>query len=224
MTKIPDEMIEAGIQALKLAESTHEASRFPDGALGRHVSWVEHAVRSVLTAALGSQAAAPDGWVIWSGGNSPLARNEVHQRKYRDGMVGNWTTDRQAGTTLWAHQDSRADIVAYRLAAAAPPAPLPAHEAVPEWAQKEIKRLRKAEAASESTFKHWRERALKAEATSPADSQERLGKLAAAATAFLDMYVDMVNSGDCGFWNPEEDPEVINLRAALASKDGETGT
>jgi hypothetical protein len=52
-------------------------------------------------------------------------------------------------------------------------------------------------------------------------SQERLRKLEAAATAFLNMYVDMVNSGDCGFWNPEEEPEVIDLRAAL-TKDGES--
>lgn len=38
-----------------------------------------------------------------------------------------------------------------------------------------------------------------------------------AATAFLAMYVAMVESGDCGNWNPEDEPEVQALRAALAA-------
>lgn len=33
---------------------------------------------------------------------------------------------------------------------------------------------------------------------------------------FLKMYVAMVNSGDCGNWDPETDVEVIQARAALA--------
>ena len=28
-------------------------------------------------------------------------------------------------------------------------------------------------------------------------------------------YVSLVNSGDCGNWNPEEEVEVLNARAAL---------
>jgi len=32
----------------------------------------------------------------------------------------------------------------------------------------------------------------------------------------LNMYVANVNSGDWGYWNPEEDPEVIAARKALA--------
>ena len=31
----------------------------------------------------------------------------------------------------------------------------------------------------------------------------------------LTMYVGQINSGDCGKWNPEEDEEVIQARAAL---------
>ena len=36
-----------------------------------------------------------------------------------------------------------------------------------------------------------------------------------ALEKLLNMYFDMVNSGDCGNWNPEEDDEVIEARAAL---------
>ncbi len=31
----------------------------------------------------------------------------------------------------------------------------------------------------------------------------------------LEMYIAMVNSGDCGNWNPEEEEEVIEARNAL---------
>ena len=40
--------------------------------------------------------------------------------------------------------------------------------------------------------------------------------LIAAATGLLDRYVQLINCGDCGNWNPEEEFEVIALRAALA--------
>lgn len=43
--------------------------------------------------------------------------------------------------------------------------------------------------------------------------------------SFLDMYVALVNSGDAGFWNPEEDEEVIKARTTLKeiknAKEGE---
>ena len=32
----------------------------------------------------------------------------------------------------------------------------------------------------------------------------------------LALYVRLANSGDCGNWNPEDEPEVIAARAALA--------
>ncbi len=38
----------------------------------------------------------------------------------------------------------------------------------------------------------------------------------------VSMYVRMINSGDCGSWDPETDTEVINARAALRKARGET--
>lgn len=32
----------------------------------------------------------------------------------------------------------------------------------------------------------------------------------------LERYLRLVNSGDAGFWNPEEERQVINARKALA--------
>ena len=34
-------------------------------------------------------------------------------------------------------------------------------------------------------------------------------------------YVDLAGSGDCGFWNPEEELQVIQARAAIARAKGE---
>lgn len=42
-------------------------------------------------------------------------------------------------------------------------------------------------------------------------------QLAAALQTFVDEYVRMINSGDCGSWDPEEEPKVIAARAALAA-------
>lgn len=36
-----------------------------------------------------------------------------------------------------------------------------------------------------------------------------------ALRGLLDRYTGLVNCGDCGFWNPENEPEVIAARAAL---------
>lgn len=41
-------------------------------------------------------------------------------------------------------------------------------------------------------------------------------QLFAALTKLLDRYVELVNCGDCGNWDPEEEPEVIAARAAIA--------
>jgi hypothetical protein len=40
--------------------------------------------------------------------------------------------------------------------------------------------------------------------------------LLAALETFVSKYVEMVNSGDAGFWDPETEPKVIAARAALA--------
>ena len=45
---------------------------------------------------------------------------------------------------------------------------------------------------------------------------EQRDKLADALAAFVEMYTAMVNSGDCGNWDPDGDPEVIAARAVLA--------
>jgi len=39
----------------------------------------------------------------------------------------------------------------------------------------------------------------------------------AALEAITKRYVDLAGSGDCGNWNPEEEPEVIAARSALRS-------
>ena len=50
---------------------------------------------------------------------------------------------------------------------------------------------------------------------------EVTNELYEALEDFIEMYVRMINSGDCGNWNPEEDTEVITARAALAKARGE---
>lgn len=40
-----------------------------------------------------------------------------------------------------------------------------------------------------------------------------------ALRSLLDSYLALVNSGDCGNWNPESEREVIAARAALAKVD-----
>lgn len=40
--------------------------------------------------------------------------------------------------------------------------------------------------------------------------------LLAALDALLKRYSSLVNSGDCGNWNPEEEEEIIAARAAIA--------
>lgn len=42
----------------------------------------------------------------------------------------------------------------------------------------------------------------------------------AALRELLDLYVGLVNCGDCGFWDPEKEAEVIAARAAIAKAEG----
>ncbi len=42
-----------------------------------------------------------------------------------------------------------------------------------------------------------------------------------ALEVFVNDYVSMVNSGDCGNWNPEEELKVTLARAALRKARGE---
>lgn len=53
---------------------------------------------------------------------------------------------------------------------------------------------------------------LKGRATA---AEAALERARAALTTMLNRYVDMVNSGDCGFWNPEDEDCVKQARAAL---------
>jgi hypothetical protein len=57
------------------------------------------------------------------------------------------------------------------------------------------------------------------------ESDERIRKAAPqlldALEEITEMYCAMINSGDCGNWNPETDKEVIKSRAAIAAAKGE---
>lgn len=44
---------------------------------------------------------------------------------------------------------------------------------------------------------------------------EEVERLREALTTFVDEYVEMVNSGDCGFWDPEKEDKVVAARKAL---------
>ena len=45
--------------------------------------------------------------------------------------------------------------------------------------------------------------------------KEQLATLRTTASAFLEKYRDLVACGDCGHWDPDQEPEVIALVAAL---------
>lgn len=44
------------------------------------------------------------------------------------------------------------------------------------------------------------------------------GRLQDAAAALLSLYVDLAESGDCGHWNPWDEPEVQELAAAIGQR------
>jgi len=50
-----------------------------------------------------------------------------------------------------------------------------------------------------------------------ADALKSTGRLLDAAKGLLDHYTTLVCSGDCGTWDPEEEPPVKLLRSVIAS-------
>lgn len=44
--------------------------------------------------------------------------------------------------------------------------------------------------------------------------------LLASLRVLVGVYVALVNSGDCGNWNPETEPQVIEARAAITKAEG----
>jgi len=51
--------------------------------------------------------------------------------------------------------------------------------------------------------------------TQNADYVAAYSRLQDAAAAMLSRYVDLVEGGDCGHWNPWDEPEVQELAAAI---------
>jgi hypothetical protein len=50
------------------------------------------------------------------------------------------------------------------------------------------------------------------------DRDREIERLREGSIGLLDHYTGMINSGDCGNWDPESDEPVIRLRAALTPK------
>lgn len=48
------------------------------------------------------------------------------------------------------------------------------------------------------------------------EAADVIDALVAALDTFVSEYVELVNSGDAGFWEPEDEPKVKAARAALA--------
>lgn len=60
-------------------------------------------------------------------------------------------------------------------------------------------------------------RSLTQEAADHIEAQNKLiEELQEALETFVEEYTEMVNSGDCGFWDPEKEDKVIAARAALS--------
>lgn len=53
-----------------------------------------------------------------------------------------------------------------------------------------------------------------------ADAVALKAEMLAALKAITERYVSLAGSGDCGFWNPEEEPEVQAARAVIAKAEG----
>lgn len=62
------------------------------------------------------------------------------------------------------------------------------------------------------------------ETTAESDANARLiaaaPDLLEACRGILARYLSLAGSGDCGFWNPEEESWVITVRAAIAKAEG----
>jgi hypothetical protein len=71
------------------------------------------------------------------------------------------------------------------------------------------------------------EAARRARANDMVPSQDVLDRRVLEAARYqaleilLERYVGLVNCGDCGNWNPEQEEEVISARAVLAKARGE---
>jgi hypothetical protein len=48
------------------------------------------------------------------------------------------------------------------------------------------------------------------------DAADVIDALVAALDTFVSEYVELVNSGDAGFWEPDDEPKVKAARSALA--------
>lgn len=62
----------------------------------------------------------------------------------------------------------------------------------------------------------WNDAQIEADARLIAAAPELLESL----TALLEHYVELVNCGDCGKWNPENESEVLAARSAIAKATG----
>lgn len=51
-----------------------------------------------------------------------------------------------------------------------------------------------------------------------ARAEERWRLVEVALEALLKRYLSLVNSGNCGFWDPEKEDEVIQARVALKTR------
>ena len=51
------------------------------------------------------------------------------------------------------------------------------------------------------------------------NAQDRIKRLEEAIEGTIKWIVDLANSGDAGFWNPEEQSVIIVARAALNKED-----
>jgi uncharacterized SAM-dependent methyltransferase len=56
-----------------------------------------------------------------------------------------------------------------------------------------------------------------------AEAKKRIEALEAGLRTMVGHYVELAGSGDCGFWDPEKEPEVIAARALLSpASEGKT--
>lgn len=55
----------------------------------------------------------------------------------------------------------------------------------------------------------------------PQQLADQRAELLEALRQIVTRYVELVNSGDCGSWNPEKELEVVDARAAIARATGE---
>lgn len=91
-----------------------------------------------------------------------------------------------------------------------------------------IAELREWFSGIEATLDHWKDRSDEQYCIIEKDTAEKFHKILSrheaeqgeglreALVGMVDMYIDLVNSGDAGNWDPEKDKEVIAARLALS--------